>query len=834
MKTLNIYNTLLITIFTTLLCVNIHAQTVSNFSTGTTFTEHTFKTSLNDPNTVDRGEDLLLNSTKIVNQHLMGFGADNPEKSPDNYDFRTIKSRIGNNTRLGNEAEVVVLTACCAPDWMKGGSSDSTDWSKIEVAPFPQHFDDYAELVAELVKRPEYSNIKYVQVWNEMKGFWHPTEDRWNYEAYIDLYNQVYDAVDAVRPDIKIGGPYVAISVYGDRQTAQWKCNDWNMELIGNDSWGYFDCRDLQVIEQWLQGKQDADFIIVDATIANKDNVYTTDVDEFKRTERFGAFMEWLRGLNSIDARTLPVWWGEWYAEPSNPNASQQEKNALMATALIRIIKSGASTALLWGPQGDTNGNMLPLALFTDTRVSGGGQETIFHTTQKYLYDHFSAGTTLIDANTDNANIEVLASNDKTLLVNTSGTSQAFTFHGLTLSLEAYKVQLIDTPRIGGGDDCNLLTNGDFSNGITEWFDWRCTSDVVLGACQITNIRHVQKPWKAALAQGNLTLEQGKQYEVSFNAASIHNNRTIKVKVGTDENSSLNYHYPEIPLTPDNERFTLTFIMSHPTTTKGRLEFHLGTNTTGLVLDNIRLKPVNEGCIYRCEQVKNGHFKNGLTNWQPQECTVTYTNYGVNVGIESASSNFWDIALKQRGLTYEQGKEYRVSFQAKADAERIIRVKATGESNGDYKQYHLQKIDLSTHLEDHAFTFTMRHGTDTNAFLEFFFGNSAVDLYLANISVVETECVGLREDLSNETITHYKIFPNPTNDILNVSLNLADDYDKGIIRLFDLNGRTILEEEKALSTTNQFQLNIQAIPTGMYMLRVDVGGYFVTDKVVKY
>jgi len=519
MNILNICtNALLIAIFTSLLCVNIHAQTVSNFSTGTTFTQYSL-----DPwgNTTARedGKTLLLNSTKIINQHLMGFGALNPEPNPDNYDFSTIERRIGNNTGLGDEAEVVVLTACCAPDWMKGGisGSENTNWSIewLEKAPFPQYFDDYAELVAEVVQRPEFSNIKYVQVWNEMKGFWDIPRNRWNHEAYTDLYNKVWTAVKLVRPDIKIGGPYVVLGSYGSNTTGsgQWFSSD-----IGG-TWGKFDSRDIAVVEYWLKNKIDADFITVDASIKNRDNIYP--VNDFERTKKFADFVTWLRSLdNSVypGARTLPLWWAEWYAIPDNPDASQKEKNALMATALVHMIKSGASTALVWGPQGNENGDMLPLALFTDTRIPDGGQPTVFHTTQKYLYDHFSTGTTLIDATTDNTKVEVLASNDKTLLVNTSGDSQGFTFRGLTRSLEAYQVLLIDTPQIGGGENCNLLINGDFSNGLRGWSEWRCIPNIVSGACQITNIRRVQKPWKARLAQGNLTLEQGKQYEVSFNA----------------------------------------------------------------------------------------------------------------------------------------------------------------------------------------------------------------------------------------------------------------------------------------------------------------------------
>ena len=62
-----------------------------------------------------------------------------------------------------------VITLCCAPDWMKGGQPGETDWSRLEVAPDPAHFADFAELAADVAKR--YPQVKHFIVWNELKGF---------------------------------------------------------------------------------------------------------------------------------------------------------------------------------------------------------------------------------------------------------------------------------------------------------------------------------------------------------------------------------------------------------------------------------------------------------------------------------------------------------------------------------------------------------------------------------------------------------------------------------------------------------------------------------------
>ncbi len=411
----------------------------STFRTGVTFTQYSLD-NWGDPTAIQNGKTLLDNSTAIVNQHVMGFGAGNPEISPDVYDFSSIANRIGKTNGAGKDAETIVLTACCAPDWMKGGIPGQTDWTPefFVKAPFPSHYADYAQLVKEIVQQPEFENIKYIQVWNEMKGMWNDSLNRWDYEGYTDLYNHVWDSVKMVRPDIQIGGPYVSLSTYGG---PNYFASD-----IGGD-WGKFDKRDLDVISYWLVNKRGADFLTIDGWNINfRDNI--TLVNQFEHTKMFADFAAWFRTLDTLsaDAAALPIWWAEWYAMPSNPNATQAEKNALMATGLIHTIKSGAATALIWGPQGATNGEFYPLGLFSDTQVPGGGVATPFHQTQKDLHDYFSNGTPLIDLNGSNSSVELIASCSKMLLVNKTIAQQFTQIEDQIFTLSPYEVRLVNTP----------------------------------------------------------------------------------------------------------------------------------------------------------------------------------------------------------------------------------------------------------------------------------------------------------------------------------------------------------------------------------------------------
>ena len=159
----------------------------------------------------DAAIDILRDLAPVQNQHIMGFGALNPEPSKGVYDWASLDYRMDAIRRSG---AIPVITLCCAPDWMKGGKSGSTDWSRIEAAPLPAFFDDFANLSAEVAKR--YPDVDYFLVWNELKGFFDNAQNRWQYELYVELYNKVYAAVKKVRPTAKIGGPYVVVDTVAD------------------------------------------------------------------------------------------------------------------------------------------------------------------------------------------------------------------------------------------------------------------------------------------------------------------------------------------------------------------------------------------------------------------------------------------------------------------------------------------------------------------------------------------------------------------------------------------------------------------------------------------
>jgi hypothetical protein len=334
----------------------------------------------------------LMRDIPVQNQHIMGWGADNPEPRPGVFDFQSLDERVA---MIRASGATPVLTLCCAPDWMKGGAPGTTNWDNLETAPTPSHFADFARLAVVIARR--YPDVKTFQVWNELKGFWDDRHNQWDAAAYTTLYNMVYDALKANDPSVKIGGPYVSLD------TAP----------------GHIDPHALDAIRYWLAHKHGADFLAVDGSLP---------------TAR--ALSPTLRAMTS-----LPVWWSEFYAVPFGPagiGISAARQAAMTVSALLDRAWDGASVVLLWQPQAE--GTDCAGCLWTDTRPAGGGRPTATGLDVADLALRLKPGTTLRPLECSNPSITGLVVGSTAVVVNQSAGRVDATVAGTPLTLAPWSV----------------------------------------------------------------------------------------------------------------------------------------------------------------------------------------------------------------------------------------------------------------------------------------------------------------------------------------------------------------------------------------------------------
>jgi Glycosyl hydrolases family 39 len=399
-----------------------HRPDPHSFAVGVTHTQYSIDT-WGDQQARARAQAVLTATATYQNQHIFGWGALNPEPSPGRYDWSSLDRRM---QLIRSTGGTPVITLCCAPDWMKGGRPGETDWRRLEEAPSPQHYDDFAALAAAAARR--YRDVRYFQVWNELKGFWNNTLNRWDYEGYTRLYNMIYDALKAVDPSLQIGGPYVVLDTWHD-PAAGGHASDLN------GACGIVDQRGLSVLQYWLTHKRGAQFVSIDASSSPRDGGAS---ETATAVQTFGVLTKWIRQRTS-----LPIWWSEFHASEVNSGRDQdQEHTASAVASLLRMATAGASVALIWQPQRearrDGSGRQ---ALWTSTDVSGGGQPLPYAAAIAHMQSILADRAAAQPVSWPRAEVGVLRGRDAVLVVNAGDADITVTINGTRLRLGAYEVR---------------------------------------------------------------------------------------------------------------------------------------------------------------------------------------------------------------------------------------------------------------------------------------------------------------------------------------------------------------------------------------------------------
>ncbi len=162
------------------------------------------------------------------------------------------------------------------------------------------------------------------------------------------------------------------------------------------------------------------------------------------------------------------------------------------------------------------------------------------------------------------------------------------------------------------------VLNGNFSSGTTGWtlnvWNGSATGSVVNEEYQINIATVGTIDHQIQLVQAGLRLEQGKSYQVTFDArGAVARVLGVNVEMAGNPFTSYLAQSQSFNLTTSTQTFSFVFKMEHPTDINGRLGFNVGTSDVTVFLDNISIKPVdltgvlNSGSIIRQPAVRLTH-----------------------------------------------------------------------------------------------------------------------------------------------------------------------------------------------------------------------------------
>jgi len=124
--------------------------------------------------------------------------------------------------------------------------------------------------------------------------------------------------------------------------------------------------------------------------------------------------------------------------------------------------------------------------------------------------------------------------------------------------------------------------------------DGNAQTSIVDSAYKIDIEKPGTEPWSIQLTQSNITLENGKAYEFSFElSASIE--RTVEVSVSRNGGDWVSYSGRDtLKISPASGMFKKMFIMKHATDSGARVEFNCGKGAGVITLKSVKLSLFTE------------------------------------------------------------------------------------------------------------------------------------------------------------------------------------------------------------------------------------------------
>ena len=255
------------------------------------------------------------------------------------------------------------------------------------------------------------------------------------------------------------------------------------------------------------------------------------------------------------------------------------------------------------------------------------------------------------------------------------------------------------------------------------------------------------------------TVGKGRWYKYSFDAKA-DKNRTLSTKLGggpTGGWAAYSDSY-SASLTTQLKHFEYVFQMAAASDILTRIEFNCATDTGSVWIGNVRVEeiaepsidygasknplPVSENRIY------NGAFDkytiDRLAYWNvvktnaaatisvpenTRELTADITNGGADAGA---------IVVNQKGIQLEAGGKYMLRFKARSEAGRTIGLRVAGK-DGIQDYVPVQELALTAVPEIFEVPFTMIETGDPEAQLIFLLGGSDANVYIDDVSLIQTD-----------------------------------------------------------------------------------------------
>ena len=297
-------------------------------------------------------------------------------------------------------------------------------------------------------------------------------------------------------------------------------------------------------------------------------------------------------------------------------------------------------------------------------------------------------------------------------------------------------IQLTEGTGGDGGDEDNLLENGDFEQGMVTWFGnaFNVVEDGGNSFNQSDN-EIAPNPFDVNLSHP-VELTGGTTYTLSFDAATSAEDvsRTLIAGIGLNE-GDFSSATETVTVTSDLQTYTLT--LTPPAgSANSRVLFDLGADNGLLVIDNVVLTTDGMTGGGGDELLSNGDFEQGMITWFGNAFNVVEDGgNNFNQSDNEVSGSSFDVNLSHP-VELMAGTTYTLSFDAATsieDGSRTI-IAGIGLNEGGFEAA-VETVTITSDLQTYTLTLTPPLGS-ANSRVLFDLGADAGVLVLDNVSLI--------------------------------------------------------------------------------------------------
>lgn len=229
---------------------------------------------------------------------------------------------------------------------------------------------------------------------------------------------------------------------------------------------------------------------------------------------------------------------------------------------------------------------------------------------------------------------------------------------------------------------CEIIANGNFDDGMNNWTLYKNGTDGNIsiqpnGFLKIDVITIGSLDWKLALRQRDLLLEQGKTYNINYDAYADANRTGNIILSRTD---GVQYAYIDQNYTTTPTSYSHQFTMNDATDYATNFNLNVGASNIDVYVSNISISEM--GCVVPCQNpniISNSSFENDFTDWGTRTSANASANFSVInnseidgnktalIQVNTIAQNYWDVQLKRDNLTYQANETYELSFSIKSN-----------------------------------------------------------------------------------------------------------------------------------------------------------------------